>query len=89
LFQREKNHIAYLHGNIPPFCLSGHHASGKKRDDQAQPHHTPEFSVEGDCAASTRKRKREDLKEDKLQPRNTVIQKDFQRTKIQTTSPKL
>jgi hypothetical protein len=36
-----------------PFCLSGHHASGKKRDDQAQPHHTPEFSVEGDCAAST------------------------------------
>jgi hypothetical protein len=53
LFQREKNHIAYLHGNIPPFCLSGHHAFGKKRDDQAQPHHTPEFSVDGDCAAST------------------------------------
>ncbi len=29
------------------------------------------------------KRKREDSKEDKLQPRNTVFQKDFQRTKIQ------
>jgi len=29
------------------------------------------------------KEKREDSKEDKLQPRNTVFQKDFQRTKIQ------
>jgi hypothetical protein len=36
-----------------------------------------------------RKRKREDSKEDKLQPRNTVFQKNFQRIKIQTTSPKL
>jgi hypothetical protein len=27
-FQREKKHIAYLDGNIPPFCLSRHHASG-------------------------------------------------------------
>jgi hypothetical protein len=40
-------------------------------------------------AKEQKKKKREDSKEDKLQPRNTVFQKDFQRTKIHTTSPKL
>jgi hypothetical protein len=38
-------------------------------------------------AAKKQKKKREDLKEENLQPRNTVFQKDFQRTKIQTTIP--
>jgi len=51
-FQQEKKHIAFLDGNIPPF-LSGHHASGEKRDCPAHPHHTPENSVKGDCAAHT------------------------------------
>jgi hypothetical protein len=40
-------------------------------------------------AAKKQKKKREDLKEENLQPRNTVFQKDFQRTKIQSTNPKL
>jgi hypothetical protein len=40
-------------------------------------------------AKEQNKNKKEDSKQDKLQPRNTVFQKDFQRTKIQTTSPKL
>jgi len=39
-FQQEKKHIAYLDGNFSPF-FSGHHASGKKRDRPAHPHHTP------------------------------------------------
>ena len=34
-------------------------------------------------------RKREDSKEENLQPRKTVFQKDFQSKKIQTTNPKL
>jgi len=36
-------------------------------------------------AKEQKKKKREDSKEDKLQPRNTVFQKDFQRTKIQSS----
>jgi hypothetical protein len=38
---------------------------------------------------SKEKEKGKTPKEDKLQPRNTVFQKDFQRTKIQTTNSKL
>jgi hypothetical protein len=36
-----------------------------------------------DVGERRQKRKREDSKEDKLQPRNTVSQKDFEGTKIQ------
>ena len=38
-------------------------------------------------AAEKQKKKREASKEENLQPRNTGFQKDFQRTKIQTTIP--
>jgi hypothetical protein len=54
-----------------------------------EPEHERNQSDNQINVAKEKKKKREDSKEDKLQPRNTVFQKDFQRTKIQTTSPKL
>ena len=54
LLQREMKHIiAYLDGNIPPFCLSRHHASGQERDNLARPHYSSESLFERECTAHT------------------------------------
>jgi hypothetical protein len=54
-----------------------------------EPEHDRNQSDNQINTAKKTKEKREDSKEENLQPRNTVFQKDFHRTKIQTTNPKL
>jgi len=47
-FKQEKKHVAYLDGNIPPFCLSRHrHASEQKRVDPARFRRSPTCPVKG------------------------------------------